>query len=227
MSDAAHNSFDKTLQHLKGMVREGKAHVSIAFGVASAAKADPVIADVAPTFWGMTIHAHLDRAQLLASKLFDKQNNAMTIERLLATAEKYKNECPHATPDEVQAILDTARVEMNSLAGPLRPIRAKRNRILAHSDPTIVSDPEMLEEQVKVSWSDLNRIFRVGGQILNEVSRAFQNVTSSMEILGTEDYQMVIDLVADAKHAQVDDYEKESGEPCPFPRPQTPGTKRR
>jgi hypothetical protein len=43
-------------------------------------KADPVVAHVAPVFWSLTMNAHLDVAQLVAAKLFDQQNGAMTVE---------------------------------------------------------------------------------------------------------------------------------------------------
>jgi hypothetical protein len=217
--------FAKALEYLKAMVVEGKAHIKIAYGIASAMKADPVIAQVAPTFWGTTIHAHLDRAQLLAYKLFDTQGNAMTVESLLDITEKQEGMFQYAAPDEVREIVKTAREQIEELADPLKPVRAKRNRILAHSDATIVRDPVALEKEVKVTWAGLNRIFTAAGEILNELSRVLNDVTSILEVIGAADYEMVVQLVIDAKHAQVDQYEKDFGEPCPFPRPVSRRTK--
>jgi hypothetical protein len=221
MNDAERKQFDKMLARLTEMVVLGKAHVAIGRGIAEEAGGDPVIAQVAPTFWGMTLTAHLDMAQLLAYKLFDTQGNAMTIEGLLATAEEHCSAFEHAAPEEVQAIVQIARVQIGNLDRPLKLVRAKRNRILAHSDPTIITDPARLEKEVKVTLPDLNQIFFVAGSVLNEISRVFKDTTSIMEIIGGKDYKSVIDLVSDAKSAQVDAWEKEFSEPCPFPRPRS------
>jgi hypothetical protein len=48
---------------------------------------------------------------------------------------------------------------------PLKKIRAKRNRVLAHSDPTIILDPAKLTKAVELSYSDLDVIFTVTGRI--------------------------------------------------------------
>jgi hypothetical protein len=219
MNDAEREQFDKMLRRLTETVVLGKAHVTIGRGIAEQAGGDSVIAQVAPTFWGMTLTAHLDVAQLLAYKLFDTQGNAMTIESLLDTAEEHPDAFPHATPEEFRAIIGVARAHIKNLDSQLKPIRAKRNRVLAHADPTIIINPEKLAKEVKVTFSDLNQIFFFSGNILNEISRTFKDATSIMEIIGADDYKSAIDLIRDAKNAQVDAWEKEFTEPCPFPRP--------
>lgn len=114
--------------------------------------AGPVIAHTAPTFWGMTIYAHFDMAQLIAFKLFDEQRNALTIEYLLDRAAEHPEVFPKGTAEQVAAIVGIAREQISNLSIHLIPIRAKRNRIIAHADSTIVRDPERLAKDTQVTF---------------------------------------------------------------------------
>jgi len=129
----------------------------------------------------MTIHAHIDRAQMLAAKLFDTQNNAMTIEHLLAQAQQHVN--AFKKPDEVQAIIGDAREKIRSLDPRIKGLRQKRSRILAHSDPTIITDPVSLEKAAKVSFIDLHKIFSVAEDIIGLVFNAFCGVGPSLTMI--------------------------------------------
>jgi hypothetical protein len=146
---------------------------------------DPAIAHVAPVFWSMSITAHLDLAQLIAFKLFDLRHGTMTVEYLLDRAEELKTSFPNATAGQVEAVVDIARGQIVSLGDSLKKIRAKRNRVLAHVDPAIVSSPEKLAKQVELTFSDLNLVLNTAGNILNEISVKFRDGWSLYEMLGT------------------------------------------
>jgi len=136
----------------------------------------------------------------------------MTIGHLLAEAGKLKNAFGNATPLKVEAIVRIAHSQITErLTSPLKQIRSKRNRLLAHLDRTTVSDPEKVAEQVKVTFSDLNVIFDVAGRVLNDVSVVFCDVSPSYDMMGSEDYKRAIDLIVDAKCAQIRNCEAEFG----------------
>ena len=204
--------FGKALGRLIEMVVLGMAHIKIGRGLARAMGDDPAIANVSPVFWGMTITAHLDVAQLIAFKLFDERSGSMTIEYLLARAEELKQSFPNASPTQVEAVVKIARGQIQgTLEAPLTKIRAKRNRVLAHSDPTIIRNPGKLTKEVELTFSDLNAVLNVAGIVLNEVSVAFRDTSPLYEMIGADDYEMAVSLIADAKCAQVRAYETEFG----------------
>ena len=123
------------------MVVLAKAHVKIGRGLGRILSDDPAIAQVAHVFWGMSLTAHLDVAQLIAFKLFDTHHGTMTVHYLLENAEALKNSLPHGTPEQLESVVGVARTQISALADPLCRIRAKRNRVLAHVDLTIISNP--------------------------------------------------------------------------------------
>lgn len=110
-------AFEKTLDALIGLLLAGNAHLKLGRGVAQMITSEPEISHVAPTFWTLTIYAHLDITQLIAFKLFDRRPEAATVERLLALAEKDPWILGNATATQVEAIIRTARYQ---IAGPLR-----------------------------------------------------------------------------------------------------------
>lgn len=203
--------FGKALDRLIGMVVEAKAHMKIGLGLGQTLKGDPAIAQVAPIFWYMSLTSHLDVAQLIAFKLFDKNHGTLSIYYLLKHAENLKGAFLNAIPSQVEAILRVANGQITGLlTSPLQQIYLKRNRMLAHFDRTIISDPEKVEAEVKVTFSELNIIFNVAGSVLNEVSVRFRDVSASYDMVGSEDYKAAIDLITEGKCAQIRAYEAES-----------------
>ncbi len=214
--------FDKVLARLFEVVILGKTHLKIGRGIADALAADPVIAHVCQVFWGTTINAHLDAAQMAAFKLFDSRHGSMSIEYLLGVASQYSDSFQRATPQQVERITQTSREKIGKQLIALEALNSKRNRILAHMEPTIVSDPQRLAQKTRVTFKDLEAIFKTAGEILNELSVAYRDTTSLLELLDNEDFTMAIQLIADAKHEQADRYEREFGTPAPFGRPSRP-----
>ena len=203
--------FGKALSRLIEMVVLGTAHIKIGRGLGQTLSDDPAIAHVAPVFWGMTMTAHLDVAQLIAFKLFDPRQGTMTIKFLLDRAEELKKSFGNATATQVKEIVKIGRFQIANLDAPLKPIRNKRNRVLAHVDPTIVSNPAKLAKEIEVKFSDLNLVLNTAGHILNELSVAFRDASPLYEMIGADDYEMAVSLIADAKCAQVREYEREFG----------------
>lgn len=177
--------FEKALKRLMEMVMLGMTHIKIGRGLGQSVSDDPAIAHVAPVFWSMSITVHLDLAQLIAFKLFDLRHGTMTVEYLLDRAEELKTSFPNATAGQVEAVVDIARGQIVSLGDSLKKIRAKRNRVLAHVDPAIVSSPEKVAKQVELTFSDLNLVLNTAGNILNEISVKFRDGWSLYEMLGT------------------------------------------
>jgi hypothetical protein len=220
MNDGQKQDFEKGLARLVEILVFANAHLAIGRGVAETVFQDPALNGLAPTFWGITVTAHLDVAQHAAFKLFDKRTGTLTVQSLLDLA----FEIPSAFADasEMKTIVDRARQTISDLQKPLRPLNQKRNRILAHTDPTIIRDPARLAQQCNVTLSELEQVMKAAGTILNNLMVAYSKQSNDMHLLGERDYKDVIQLIVDAKHEQSDDCEKETGKLGYLPRPRTP-----
>lgn len=219
---SSRDDFQKVMEKLIEEVVVGKTHLMIGRGLADVVHTDEVIARVSPVFWGFTIWAHLDVAQLIAFKLFDKRKGTMTVEYLLGLASQHAGSFQKATPAEVKKITDNCRSKIDELRPALKPLETKRNRILAHRDPTIATDRQKLIAQTEVKIADLERAFETASEILDRVSVAFSNTSHAYDLLEGDDYDYAIQMIADAKHHQADKFEEEHGGTAPFPRPKRP-----
>ena len=212
-------TIDQLLASLIHEVLCGKAYLEIGKGLAGA---DPVVLNTAHTFFGLTLEASLQRSHMFAAKLYDKKTGTVTVTSLLDAAEFYAGAFKHGTRQEVRDAVEDARKRMTALLPVLTAVRDRRNQAIAHLDPKTVTDPKALETEAKLTVKDLENIFAETGTILNEFSRLWKDTTAVMEFIGDDDYTMALDLIADEKHTQVDKYEAEFKEPCPFPRPKKP-----
>jgi hypothetical protein len=64
---------------------------------------------------------------------------------------------------------------------------------------------------VAVTFSDLNLVLNTAGTILNELSVALRDTSPLYDMIGSDDYDAVLNLVADAKCEQIRRFEAEFG----------------
>jgi hypothetical protein len=66
----------------------------------------------------------------------------------------------------------------------------------------------------------LENVFCEAGAILNEISVLYNDIMSDFDLIDANDYEWALKLIADARCAQADKYERESQNPWPGTRPQ-------
>ena len=213
-------TIDEILVSLKNEVIFGRAYLTIATGVKDI---DPVVLKSSPTFFGLGFEASLQMSQLLAARLYDKTARAVTIDYLLKEVTLQADKFKRGTPANVAQIVKTAEARIAAIEDILKAIRKRRNEIIAHLDPETVKDPAGLAHRAKLSIADLEKVFDETSAILNDVLGSWSDIYADLRLRDADDYKAVADLIAEAKHAQVDKWEKEfPTQPCPFPRPQSP-----
>jgi len=203
--------FEKTLDALIQVLLKAKAHLTIGRGIGQMVTDEPVISHVAPVFWGFTIYAHFDAAQLYAFKLFDQQRGTITIERLLSIAERNPQIFPHGSQAQLTAKIVTARRQILGMDKSLEKIDAVRNGIIAHMDQTFIHDPVKLAAETRVTFTDLNIVFMFTESILNELAAAFRGTVASFDLVDVKDYQTVGRWIVLGKCAHIKEYESRWG----------------
>jgi hypothetical protein len=208
-------AIEKIISVMLYQAAAGTAHLAVAMGLS---KSDPVVLNAAQTFFAMTIDSHLQSSLMCASRLHDTQNNAATIRTVLNRAVKEANEAKHGTREEVEEAVAKSDLILAELKDPLKRLDKIRNRRLAHTDQRTISDPTFAALETKAAEQDLAEIFKKTGEILNPLGGLFANTYADLNIIGHDDYETVLQFIAEAKCRQYREYEKEWGDP-PFPRP--------
>jgi len=209
-------TIEQIIERLMQQVVYGKAHLAVASGLADS---DPVILDMAKAFFGMTLDAHFYSALMYAARVHDTQNKAVTMTTLLERAGKEK--AKYGSDAEVEQAIKAVEDKLTGgLVGSLKTLTDRRNQWLAHNDPRTLTNPAFAISVVKGDYEDLDKIYRETGQIVNEFSRLYRDVTGNLDLLSQTDYKSVLECLLKVKTEQVRRFEKEfPGTPVPFAKP--------
>jgi len=214
----AEPKLEKIIDSLQKHLAFGKAHLAIAKGLLSA---DPVVLQTANVFFSLTLDGSLQLSQICAAKLYDKPRGAVTVRTLLFAAEKEAGLFANGTPAQVRGAICRSKDRVKTLHSILESIEKRRNEILVHLDPQTVINPQVLLANAALTVPQISTVFEETGKILNEIGALYSGVTSDFNLFGWDDYEMALKLIADAKCAQADKYEKEFHQPAPFARPRS------
>lgn len=134
-------------------------------------------------------------AFLHLARLFDKRANAMKLATLLELAEI--NAGRFATVDAQQArkLVEQQREFVDELNGKVRPVLERRNKLLAHLDPTAVLNLAAFEKEAKITFGEMESLYARSGEIINEIYGAYKNEQIHMDILDRDDFTRLLQLV--------------------------------
>lgn len=204
------------LQSLMVEVIWGRTHLKLARAIR---QADPAIIHTAPTFFGLTCDAHLDAAQLYAAKLYDRTKGPITVKSALLEADRIAGRFSHTSAEEVRTTVAAAQAQIVEFKEILSAVEDRRNEYLAHVAPETILDPAALNSRAALTIDELHHLFVETGNILNSISQLYQGTLSVLEVLDSNDYTTAFRLIAEAKCAQANRYEKEFNEAWPYERP--------
>jgi hypothetical protein len=174
-------------------LRDGKTALQIANGLRDG---DPIVIQIAPVFFGMTIEGNLYLAQMYAAKMYDTHAGTVAINALIQRCEDEAMIFKHGTEAQVLAAVAWCRETVASIQTTLRAITKRRNQALAHLDPRFVQDPVALNTSAALTISDLVTVFERTGKILQRIDSVHSGTIGGLGYLGSNDYKVVLDLIA-------------------------------
>lgn len=189
------DELERLIHVLASEVYLGSAHLYIGRHLTNALIQRPKVAKTANTFFSLSIHAHMVEAFLHLARLFDKRANAMKLATLLELAEI--NAGRFATVDAQQArkLVEQQREFVDELNGKVRPVLERRNKLLAHLDPTTVLNLAAFEKEAKITFGEMESLYARSGETINEIYGAYKNEQIHMDILDRDDFTRLLQLV--------------------------------
>lgn len=201
---------------LEKQVLVGRTYLDTARGLL---KADPVLLQASPTFFGLTIDGSLELSQMAVARLYDVTKGTMTVPKLLRRAEMEAGSFQRGTPQEVRQTIADSDKAVAELEPVLAAIRDRRNAWLAHLDPQTIRDPQALEARAKVTMPDLEKLFKETEHILLAMSSLYDGTSGELKYIGWDDYEVALNWIRLAKCAHIEQYEKEFQVKWDGPRP--------
>ena len=209
-------TIQQTLDRLINEFRHGNTSLQIAVGLRAG---DPVILQLAPVFFGMSIEGNLELAQIYAARMYDKTRGAITIETLMQQCEDQAKSFNFGTEEQVFSALSWCSEAIKSIRPALNSIKKRRDKALAHLDPRFVATPTFLNTEASLTIPELETVYKKTEQILQRLDAVHSGTIGPLTFLGPDDYLTVLDLLADAKCREATEYEKEFDTKCDWPLP--------
>jgi hypothetical protein len=144
-----------------------------------------------------------------AAKLFDLTQGSISLYTILKRAREDKQSIStDFRRNNLDAHLKECRTKMKSLKSALNAVQTRRNKVLAHLDPSIISDPENVSKKSEITVEELKRIFVISGEVCNGVSVAYWDVWGTMDYIGIDDFSYALSLIEAGKKQQLAEYQK-------------------
>jgi hypothetical protein len=179
----------QVLDALKRQVLVGRTYLDLAKGLL---RADSVILQTAPTFFGLTSDGSLELAQLAVARLYDRTKGAVTVRRMLRQAATQVSLFKRGDRQQVTEAISKSKRRVSAIEPVLESIQERRNKWLAHLDPATVRNPAALAAKAKLTIPDLERAFRETEEMLIELSCLYEGTVGDLRFLGGDDYEMAL-----------------------------------
>ena len=198
----------KVFESVREQVIIGNAHLAIWKGLGKRIGGPKnIVANTAPTFFGMTLDAHLNAAFLYVAKAFDTHSDAMSIRTVLNKARHDARSLPPETAKTLRQRVDNAETRLQALTSTLNAVRTRRDNVLAHLDRKVITNPEKISKESEITVKELEGLFLAAWEILNEVSSTFWNVVDVLDLLDANDFEYPMNLIEKQKVWEKQEYE--------------------
>jgi hypothetical protein len=210
--------FRGEFERVRNQVLMGNAHLELWLRLSKRLGSDPkrLAANAAPTFFGMTLESHLNTAFLYAARIFDTHRDALTLRTILVRASNNRGSLSAVAAVEIDAHIKNSEGKFTELEASLRAVRTRRDKVLAHLDPKVLSEPDEVAKESEITVDELQKIFVVAWEILNGVSDPYWGLSASLKLIDVDDYETALDLIEAAKKRQLAEIEAKFG-PIPDP----------
>lgn len=193
----------QTLQRMFQEAIVGKAYLSIARGLSERLHDDPALAMTASTFFTLSLAALMGQSRLCAARLFDRRVDSLSVYDVLRRAEGKVGDFKDATREEAHLAIGEARKKIEEKAAVLQRLKTRRDKAIAHLDLRRSLNPDEFAEEIKLSYAELEQLFKLAGEILNDISGLYRGEETHLELIGLSDYNNALDLIVEAKCMRV------------------------
>lgn len=162
-----------------------------------------------PHFFQLTIKAHLDNAILTISRILDKHGSSLSIWKFLNYVEQnrqifsiqafkrhivnrqyYQELVESHIPIKLENIQEH-RSELDNLNQVINDIKKWRDRLLAHTDRRAY----LRSRNVSIKKEQIDGVIDIIARILNKYSNAYHASTFSIQYVGEDDVQGIMDAI--------------------------------
>lgn len=208
---------EKFLKYQEKLVREilhANAHLKLWERLQSYRASHLEELNQAPYFFNFTMQAHLDDALLTLSRILDKSNESLSIEKLINFIEQNiqifstevfnKRMMQKPDYDEKWTVSHTPittleiyedRRRLKDLEKPVENLRSWRDKVIAHTDLKFFRKDKIVSKKYPLEVQQLHEAIDTILKILNRYSRAYNSSTHLKDYVGEDDVRIIMDCI--------------------------------
>jgi hypothetical protein len=209
-------TLQQILDAFKKQVLVGKTYFETAKGLLNE---DPVLIQIAPTFFGMAIDGSLELAQMAVARLYDTTRNTMSVPKMLRRAEQEAGTFHLADGQQVRKAIAECQKLVIRLEPVIASIGDRRNGWLAHLDPNTIVDPNAVVARAQLTFPDLERSFKDTEEIVLKMSSLYDGTIGELKYIGGDDYKDALNWIRSARCEFIKKYENKFKQKWDGPRP--------
>jgi AbiU2 len=195
--------FKSIFEKVRDLILYGDAHLRIWEGLAKEiGQENFLVGNTAPTFFGLTLEAHLDRALLNIAKSFDGHRDSLCLRKVLNCAGDNKRNLSREKQKRLTEFIPEAERRIGEIESTLSAIQTRRDKIIAHLDRKMVSDPQKVIADSQVTLEELKRVYVVAWRIIQVVSTICWDQTPLLPLVDVDDYEWPLSLLREEKKRQ-------------------------
>jgi hypothetical protein len=157
--------------------------------VKSLNRLSPNAKSLAPFFFELTIGAHADAATMCLNRVLDKTNGTGSLDMLFSLALKQPDSFRFASRDEVRAAIIESQKELVALQEPIRSLRTRRHKTVAHTDPGTLINPDNYIRSGSVTFRQVDAVCACLGGILDRFSRLWFGKPAELKHSRSRDWE--------------------------------------
>lgn len=124
--------------------------------------------NIAPAFFGATENALLESGTIRLYKLFDSDNNAITVPKYLNYIEQnLKNIYGKDATNNIKKLLKEDRTLLDEYKQSISKLKVVRDKSLAHNDPKYSLKAKDIWADAGVTYGDIHKLIKISGEVVN------------------------------------------------------------
>ena len=90
----------------------------------------------------------------------------------------------------------------------VKPVLARRNKILAHLDSQMVRDFQAIAAEAKITVEEIDSLYVGSMEVLNDAAEVYRDSETAPEMIGWDDFQGVIELMQKGLQAEEEELKR-------------------
>lgn len=154
------------------------------------------VLNIAPAFFGLTIHALLENATIRLCRLYDSDKNTITITKYINYVEQNtKAIFDEKHYKEIYKIVQESKKKIESFSKEISELKSMRDTALAHNDPCKLTINFDMWSDKDIHIADIHNLIEYGATVVNNFCHFSDSTVHSISATNKLDVEGLLNIL--------------------------------